>query len=774
LHERLHGLLALALYRSGRQADALDRLARLRRMLSDELGVDPTPETAELELRLLRQEVDLVPPPVRAVPELRLPTPSSTLLGRDGEVAALLEQLRAPGVVTLTGSPGSGKTRLALEIARRLQAEHRRVAWADLAPLSEPDAVGPALATAAAVDAGPDDPVARLAGELDGALLVVDNAEHLIEPIAALVASVLRIASRLAVLVTSQRPLLISGEEIHHVGPLLPAAAAALFCERSGLPRDAQVDAICAAVDCLPLGVELAAGLTRTLSVDQLARRIDDRLRLLVGGSRDAGGRHTSLRAALDWSYRLLDATSSAVLARLAVFAGGCTLEAAEFVIAGDGIAPRDIAAALAELADRCLVVVSERAGSRRFGLLESVRDYALQRLIGSSEETGVRERHLAWCVRHVAEHDVYGEDEAAAVAAVFEEWPNLLSALENAPGTPRASDGLRLAIALDDAWMFRGLHDQARRHYAVLVDADGATDGERAKGLSNYAFASTLVGATKLAAELLDRASRFAEAAGEPELRMRVLYHRGIVALQGGWPRQAFEPLRQGEQIAAGLGRDRSVSAFQDVVASAHLHAGDAQTAARMHHAANEIDRKCEHLHGLVRGLVNEATALLALGDLTEAARCAIEGSEYATDLGDLVASATLRAVHGHVALARGEISDAVEHFRLAIAPLAPDEIDAQMCRLDLADALLHAGDHVEAREIVDTALAATRDRGVVWLVVQPTLAATLVVAGEDERAAEIVQATAQEYAERGFALPSAVGRLDYARALLAGSPHG
>ncbi|MDT4939981.1 MAG: hypothetical protein QOJ34_70 [Pseudonocardiales bacterium] len=767
LHERLHRLHALALYQLGRQADALDGLARLRATLADELGVDPDPETAQLELRLLRQDDELAPaPPGPVRPDVRLPTASTTLFGRDGELAVLIEQLRVPSLLTLTGPPGSGKTRLALEIARLTEPTGRRVVWVDLAPLSEPDLVVPAVVAAAAVTPGSDEAIGRLAAALHDALLVIDNAEHLIEAVAALVASIRRAAPRLSVLVTSQRALRITAEEVHLVGPLTAMGAATLFCEHSRAAHDGQVDAICSAVDRLPLGVELAAGLTRTLTVTQIAARIDDRLRLLVGGSRNAGQRHTSLRAALDWSYRLLDPAVATAFRRLAVFAGGCTLEAAEHVLADAELPGAGVTAALADLCDRCLVAVDNRGSVPRFGLLESVREYALELLSATTDDSAVRARHLDWCAHHVAAHNVQGEDEAGELAAVFEEWPNLVSALDNAAGTERAADGLRLAIALDDAWMFRGLHGQAPSHYAALIDADGTTAAERAQALSNYAFSSALLGDTDLAADLLDRANDEAERAGEPELQMRILYHRGIALIEGGRPVAAAEPLLASEAIARDLGRDRSVAAIRDVRATAMMYAGDAPGAVALHRDSNQMDRAADHTHGLVRGLVNESASRLAAGDRDGALACAEEGAAYAEELQDLVAQATLREVRGNVAAARGDLPAAIEHFRVALSWLASDEINAKLCRLDLADALLRAGEPVAARAEVERAIAAMRDRGLTWLLAQPTIASLAALDGDLELAADTVRSAEAEYAARGFAWPLAVERLDRARA--------
>ncbi|NUT93149.1 MAG: hypothetical protein HOY78_14105 [Saccharothrix sp.] len=736
LHERLAGLLAVAHYRAGRQADALAVLASLRRTLADELGVDPAPDTAALELRLLRQDPDLAPRP----PTTRLPVPPTALFGRDGEVEALTDRLAHVPVVTLTGTAGSGKTRLALEVARRAS---RPVVWLDLTPLRAADELTPALLDAVGLEAGQGDPVPRIATALRGALLVVDNAEHVVDPTAALLGPLLRHGDGLSVLVTSQRPLLITGEEVHPVGPLPAPAAVGLFCDHSGAEPGPAVEAICAAVDRLPLGVALAAGLTRALSVEQVAARLDDRLRLLVGGSRDAGVRHTSLRAALDWSHDLLDEPSRSVLRQLAVFVGGWTLEAAERVVSGDGVA-----VALADLVDRSLVTVTAgprfgTAAGPRFGMLETVRQYALDRLAASGSEDGVRARHLAWCTAHAAAHDVR-EETAQTVASLFAEWPNLLSALEHAPGTPRAADGLRLALELDDAWMVRGQSTQVRRIYEALVDAPGVTDAERVRALSNYAFACTQSGQTLMASELLDRAEKLAV---EDDERMRVLYNRGATEIERGRPGEALVPLREGLAIADRLGRPVSSSAFLCSIGMALMWSGALAEALAAHARANDIDRSLGDEHGLVRGLVNEATVLLASGRTAAALDRAVEAERLAVRLGDTVGLTHVGMIRGRAAT---DPSRAAGVFRAVLAQ-AEAGTDADLIRVDLATTLLRLGDAAGARSIVDGLLATQPEPGLVWLVTQPLLAA---LTGDPALAA----ATLAEFESRSFGWPPSV----------------
>lgn len=502
LHERLVGLLAIALYRAERQAAALDRLATLRRDLADELGIDPSPQTAELELRLLRQDpaLSLVTTTSSSSSPARsgLPLSSRTqFVGRQGEVATLLSLLTPPALITLTGGPGLGKTRLAREVAaargagldktgldREVTAARgaggRPVAWLDLASISTGEAVVAGLAAAVGVDAGAGDTaggdlVARSIEKLDDVLLVIDNAEHLVDEVADLVGRIRRTATTVSILVTSQRPLRISGEEIHQVAPLSQAAAISLFCSRSGLGPHDRIDDICAAVDRIPLAVELAAGLTRTMTIDQLADRIHHRLRLLVGGNRDSGFRHSSLRAALDWSHSLADPPAQTVLRRLAVFAGGCTLEAAEQVVSGDGIAPADLPAILLDLTDRCLITVDQQ----RFRLLETVLDYAHEQLAGSGEADSVRRRHVQWCTRVIAGIGDQGEPEYGVLeTALGPEEANLRAALNWVLGEgAEPATVAELPEAFWWYWWSRGLTDEARSWLAGCLDGIGTTE---------------------------------------------------------------------------------------------------------------------------------------------------------------------------------------------------------------------------------------------------------------------------------------------------------
>lgn len=735
LHERLSCMLALALYRGGRQADALAVLSRLRTRLSDELGVDPAPETAAMELRILRQEA------LGGAPQRRLPAAGTTFLGRDEDRAAIAERLSVTRLVTLTGVAGSGKTRLALEVARVVD---RPVVWLDLTTVRAADEIAPALIA----EAGED-----YLAELEGALLVVDNAEHVLSAASSVVAELLSATGKLSVLATSQRPLLAGGEEVRHVGALPPAAAALLFCDRSGAGPSPDVDAICAAVDHLPLGVELAAGLTRTLSVAQLARRLDDRLRLLVGGLRGSRQRHSSLRAALDWSHELLDDVQQAVLRRAGVFLGGWTLEAAEEVLAFDGVEVADVAATLTELADRNLIAVID---GPRFRMLETVRHYALSQLHASSEEELVRARHIAWGSSYVAAHDI-SERTASVMDDLWVEWPNLLSALESAPGSARAGDALRLAVALDDAWMVRGLVAQAARVYGALIDAHDVTDSERAFALCNYGFVCTQIGRLALASELLDRAAPLSE--GDDHLTKRVLYYRGIAEIERGMPALAVSWLERGRALAEQMENHTSVSAFNCALGVAHMYAGDLGASLETHVAANAWDRANDDDHGLARGLVNEGMVLLTAGDIASALARADEAEALSERLGDAIGATHVGMIRARAALLTGRFDQAADLLREVLADAEPGA-DTRLLRLDLAYALLQRGESARAR--AEFAAAASEERDLTWLAAQPIAAALAAEEGDTVRAGEIAASARAEFAARGFGWPFTVDRLD------------
>jgi len=548
LNERIWSLLAIARYHEGSQAAALDGLMQLRRRLADELGIDPTPATAELELRILRHDPSLVPTPAsRAAPTSSaggrrtapIPKAQTRLFGREAELAAVLDALRGPRLVTLTGGPGSGKTRIAIEVAHAVQETGQAVVWLDLAPAQSPDGIEAALATAMRAQGDSRLAMPDFISVLDDAVLVIDNAEHLIESVADLISDLRIHCERLPILVTSQRPTFLADEETHRIGPLPAQAAIDLFNALSdNSANGAYAETICRAVDQLPLGITLAAGLTRTLSVQQIADRVEDRLRLLVGGQRDAHRRHSSLRAALDWSYGLLPDTSSSVFRKMAVFVGGCTLEAMEHVVAGTTEAigpPAETAAALTDLADRCLLTVDHRWNVTHFGMLETVSNYAFERLRDDPEFDTVQRSHADWCVA-IAETcaDFGRSNHVELVRILTAEEGNLRAAVRRCLDTESAAEAaIRIVVPSGWFWWLHGSMSEAAAWLDEGLAAIGTTPTRlRGDAMCQAAALARNTGDAKTAARLGQECLEIYLAIGDAAGIARALQEQAITAL--------------------------------------------------------------------------------------------------------------------------------------------------------------------------------------------------------------------------------------------------
>ncbi|MDX2558704.1 BTAD domain-containing putative transcriptional regulator [Streptomyces sp. TX20-6-3] len=463
LRERLRAVQLRALYRAGRQSEALAGYEELRTLLADELGLDPSPELTALHAAMLRQDPSLSAPAaarsaapsgaVRATPRPtagggpvrgNLFTPLTGIVGRDAAVAEVRGLLTERRLVTLTGPGGVGKTRLALEAAGQAREEFADGVWlvefaGARGELAEVVAAALELRDDGVWGLRPEGERAlttaeRLAEVLRGkrTLLVLDNCEHVVDEAASLAELLLRTAPGLVVLTTSQEPLALAGETLWAVEPLDADGAVELFTARAaasapGFGAGAALDpaareavrAICRRLDGIPLALELAATRVRALGVHGLLARLDDRFRLLGAGLRGAPARQQTLRAVIDWSWELLGEQERTVLRRLAVHAEGCTLAAAEEVcaagaVAGAGavggggtgsggeedVSAGDVLGLLARLVDRSLVVAVDGPDGPRYRLLESVAAYCLERLRDAGETDAVRERHLTHYLR--------------------------------------------------------------------------------------------------------------------------------------------------------------------------------------------------------------------------------------------------------------------------------------------------------------------------------------------------------------------------------------
>ncbi|WP_326823559.1 BTAD domain-containing putative transcriptional regulator [Streptosporangium sp. NBC_01756] len=502
LRERFWAQRMLALYRSGRQAEALRCYRSVREVLVEELGVDPGTELRELHRRILDGDPTLT---VAAGPgddpsaSGNLPAEMTTFVGRGRQLADTGRLLKSSRLVTLTGVGGVGKTRLALRAAAQVSALFPDGAWlADLAPLSEPELLDRSVAQALGVRDQSARPCVEILVEHlrdRRALLVLDNCEHMVNAAATLVATLLRAAPGLRVLATSRQRLGVQGEHVLPVPPLsVPPAtpptgedaepsltryeAVTLLADRAAASAPGfritrhnrgVVAQLCKRLDGIPLAIELAAVRLGTLSAEEILDRLDDRFRLLADdGARSAPHHHRTLRDVIGWSHDLCTEHERLLWARLSVFSGGFDLEAAEAVCSGAGIDRQDVMDVLAGLAHKSILVVSVRGGRTRYSLLETIRQYGRQRLLDLGQDASMRRRHRDHYRNTAAQAaaDWCSPREVEWLSRLRQDLPNLRAALDLCVTEPdEARIGLEIAVNLTRTrcWFFSSTIGEGR-----------------------------------------------------------------------------------------------------------------------------------------------------------------------------------------------------------------------------------------------------------------------------------------------------------------------
>lgn len=682
LRERLRAAHLRALYRAGRQHEALAAYTELRERLADELGLSPGPELVDLHRAILRRAPEpapvpsSVPAPVPAPvasaarPRTNLPAPLTDLVGRQEAVSRVRALLGSSRLTTLTGPGGVGKTRLALAAATGL-------AFPDGVWLVELAGTTSAVAEPVAAELGvrdegagsrpgvpPADLAHRLADALRGRelLLVLDNCEHLIEQVAELVNLLLRTAPGLRVLTTGREPLAIPGEALYTVPPLGLPDAVRLFTARAapGFTPDAEsmpwVEAICVRLDGLPLALELAAARVRALGVRGVAERLDDRFRLLATGGRGLPARQRTLRAVIDWSWEQLTAPQRAALCALAVHPGGCTAEAAEAV----GV-DLDL---LDQLVNRSMVV----ADPPRYRLLESVAAYCLARLAEDDPVFRLRDAYYTELARRARPH-LHGATQREWLRRLDDEVLNLRAVTGSEP----------LADALAWYWYLRGRHGEGHRYLAAvspgsayeagfaMLTGTGRAAPERfpdARSRWFVAHAYLHLGDVTSAGPLLDAALAEFRATGDRWGQAAALADRAKQAMfQGDLPaaeRSGTESMTIFDELGDRWGRLRA----SDMLAYLAEATGDHERAGRLHREGLRVAEDLRLWTDASYRLSGLGRIALLTGDLTGSREFHERGMRLAAEQSNRFAEEFARVGLGLVARRAGDLDTAERLF--------------------------------------------------------------------------------------------------------------
>ena len=590
-----------------------------------------------------------------------LPQQATSFIGREKELDELKRLLVKTRLLTLTGSGGCGKTRLSLQVAADSLEQFPDGAWlVELASLGDPSLVAQTVATVLGLKEAPGKPIRQTLTDYlkdKRLLLLLDNCEHLLDGCAQLAHALLRQCPEVTILASSREGLGIGGEQAYRVPSLslpdlkqaqtpasvAPFEAVQLFTDRALLAcpdfevtdqNAATLASICYRLDGIPLAIELAAARSRSLSVEEINGKLDQRFRLLTGGSRTALPRQQTLRSLIDWSYDLLHEPEKQLLQRLSIFAGGWTLAAAEQVCVGDSVGDREVLDLQTSLCDKSLVLVEQNDGHYRYRLLETVRQYARERLLESGGGGAVRNRHLDYflALAEEAEPKLTGADQQMWLGRLETEHDNLRSALAWSSATGGdAARGLRLSAALSWFWQLRGYLGEARGWFSALLAAasSGLPAAERANALN---------------------------AAG-------AMAHQ-----QGDYP-AARALHEEGLTLRRTLGDQRGIASSLNNLGNIAFFEGDFPSAWAFHHESLKMRQELGDRHGVAISLNNLGAVTHEQGDFASARKLYEESLAEQRELGDRQSIAASLNNLGNVAREQGDFASAQRLYEESLA---------------------------------------------------------------------------------------------------------
>jgi predicted ATPase/DNA-binding SARP family transcriptional activator len=596
------------------------------------------------------------------VPALELPVHLTHFVGRDQELDDLTRLVPSARLLTLTGAGGSGKTRLARETALRVAGAFGRVGWVDLASICDADLVAQEVARALHLpertDASPRDVVIGAICEIR-TLLILDNCEHLVDACAEMAEALPRACPRLTILATSREALGVPSETAWLVPPMVSAEAIQLFVERAQATspgftmtnaNSGAIIEICRRLDGIPLAIELAAARVRVLSPEQIAQRLDDAFRLLTTGSRTALARHRTLRATMEWSFGLLGGREQVLLRRLSVFAGSFSLDAAEAVCVGDPLDAEDILDGVTALVDKSLVGMTAGDGIARYQLLETVRQYGLERLRDAGEAETIERRHAEYflgVIEAAAPHLFGGEDEPGLLARLGADNDNLrVAAAWTVRGEGHGEMALRFADALFWYWYGSTMHfggGQFREGRRFITEAlararaQGCTTALRGRALASRGLIGLAQGDYEDASAAFAESLALLRAEGDCESVTFVLSKYGATRLMIGDLDQAWSLLEEAYATVTQVPEPTMLHSFvyswRGFVARVR---GDTATAREMHEGNLRVGLGLKHRTSIGHGLAFLGAVDLADGRVDDAFAHFCEALPYHVEVGD------------------------------------------------------------------------------------------------------------------------------------------
>ncbi|HET8678948.1 MAG TPA: tetratricopeptide repeat protein [bacterium] len=728
-------------------------------------------------------------PPIRSVAtrSIGLPRRLTSFIGRETEIEEVKRLLATTRLLTVVGIGGAGKTRLALQVADRVVEEYSHgVYLVELAQVADPGLVAQAIAASLGVREDPGRPlIESLKGHLQTRqmLLVLDNCEQVVDAVAGLATELLGVAPGLRLLCTSREALAIAGEAAWRIpslsvpDPRRPADRNALesfesvrlFVERAGdvVPGFVLTDQnapaiiqICRRLDGIPLAIELAASRVRVLTPDQIAARLDDRFRLLAGGSRSAMPRQQTLKAAMDWSYDLLTSQEAAVLRRLSVFSRGCTLDAAEAVCAADDVASHEVLDLLTRLVDKSLVVVEEEDRENRYRLLETVKQYSRDKLVEAGEAPAVRHRHLAWflALAETAGPKLQTAEQLVWLSQLDAEHDNIRGALEWALESAHEEIPCRMTEALWWFWTLRGHTSEGREWLNKAIARATQPSSIRAQTVASAGmlafFAADFAAATALGEEALgigrdlgdgdttgyalvllamvdgargnyERAMSLAEESlaltdvgGHPWEKGAVLSVMGSFAYQAGDFVRAEQLLQEGLTVFKDLGDRWGLAFALQWLGLLARSRGDYTRASAMLEESLALSRQLGHNWGIASTLLTMALTPIRQGDYPRATAYLKESLALFEELAEPASQSRARHYLGLIAYYQSDYHRAqmLLEGSLAFARQTGMKDAVSQILAVLGRLALQQGDGAKAMQMGREALTISQETGAQW----------------------------------------------------------